>query len=130
MMATKSNAQLTVALSGPGLLLRLEGLTILITAVLLYARLEYSWLYFALLLLTPDLAMLPYLINPRLGALAYNVVHTYVLPLALAGVAYLGGDPTLLALALIWLAHIGMDRTVGYGLKYGDNFKHTHLQEV
>ena len=130
MMATKSNAQLTVALSGPGLLLRLEGLTILITAVMLYAQLEYSWLYFALLLLTPDLAMLPYLINPRLGALAYNVVHTYVLPLALAVVAYLGGYPTLLALALIWLAHIGMDRTVGYGLKYGDDFKHTHLQEV
>ena len=129
-MATKSNAQLTVALSGPGLLLRLEGLTILITAVLLYAQLEYSWLYFALLLLTPDLAMLPYLINPRLGALAYNVVHTYVLPLALAVVAYLGGYPTLLAFALIWLAHIGMDRTVGYGLKYGDDFKHTHLQEV
>ena len=129
-MATKSNTPLTVALSGPGLLLRLEGLTILITAVLLYARLDAGWLYFALLLLTPDLAMLPYLINPRLGALAYNVVHTYVLPLALAGVAYLGGYPTLLALALIWLAHIGMDRTVGYGLKYGDEFKHTHLQEV
>ena len=129
-MATKSNAQLTVALSGPGLLLRLEGLTILITAVLLYAQLDAGWLYFALLLLTPDLAMLPYLINPRLGALAYNVVHTYVLPLALAVVAYLGGYPTLLALALIWLAHIGMDRTVGYGLKYGDDFKHTHLQEV
>ena len=129
-MAAKSNTQLTVVLSGPGLLLRLEGLTILITAVMLYAQLESSWLYFALLLLTPDLAMLPYLINPRLGALAYNVVHTYVLPLALAVVAYLGGYPTLLALALIWLAHIGMDRTVGYGLKYGDDFKHTHLQEV
>lgn len=129
-MAAKSNTSLTVALSGPGLLLRLEGLTILITAVMLYAQLDAGWLYFALLLLTPDLAMLPYLINPRLGALAYNVVHTYVLPLALAVVAYLGGYPTLLALALIWLAHIGMDRTVGYGLKYGDDFKHTHLQEV
>lgn len=129
-MATKSNAQLTVALSGPGLLLRLEGMTILITAVMLYAQLEYSWLLFALLLLAPDLAMLPYLINPRWGALAYNAVHTYVLPLALAVVAYLGGYPTLLALALIWLAHIGMDRTVGYGLKYADDFKHTHLQEV
>ena len=130
MMTAKLNSQATVALSGPALWLRLEGLTVLITAVLLYAQLEAGWLYFALLLLTPDLAMLPYLINPRLGALAYNVVHTYVLPLALAVVAYLGGYPTLLALALIWLAHIGMDRTVGYGLKYGDEFKHTHLQEV
>ena len=129
-MTAKLNPQATVALSGPALWLRLEGLTVLITAVLLYAQLEAGWLFFALLLLTPDLAMLPYLINPRLGALAYNVVHTYVLPLALALVTYLGGYLTLLALALIWLAHIGMDRTVGYGLKYGDDFKHTHLQEV
>lgn len=129
-MTAKLNPQTTLALSGPGLWLRLEGLTVLLTAVVLYAQLEAGWLLFALLLLTPDLAMLPYLINPRLGALVYNVVHSYVLPLALAAVAYVGDFPTLLPLALIWLAHIGMDRTVGYGLKYGDEFKHTHLQEV
>lgn len=129
-MTAKLNIQPRVTVSGPGLWLRVEGLTVLITAVLFYAQLEYGWLSFALLLLAPDLAMLPYLINPRLGALIYNVVHTYALPLAVAAVAYLGGFPTLLALALIWLAHIGLDRTVGYGLKYGDDFKHTHLQEV
>lgn len=129
-MTAKLNSQTTLTLSGPGLWLRLEGLTVLLTAVVLYAQLEAGWLLFALLLLTPDLAMLPYLINPRVGALVYNVVHSYVLPLALAAVAYVGGFPTLLPLALIWLAHIGMDRTAGYGLKYGDAFKHTHLQEV
>lgn len=130
MMTAKLNPQVTVALSGPALWLRLEGLTVLITTVVLYAQLEASWLLFALLLLAPDLAMLAYLFNPRLGALVYNLVHTYVLALALAAVAYFGGFSTLLALALIWLAHIGMDRMVGYGLKYTDDFKHTHLQEV
>ena len=129
-MTAKFNSQATVTLSGPSLWLRLEGLTVLLTAVVLYAQLEAGWLLFALLLLTPDLAMLPYLINPRLGALVYNAVHSYVLPLALAAVASLGSFPTLLPLALIWLAHIGMDRTAGYGLKYGDAFNHTHLQEV
>lgn len=129
-MAAKSNTQLTVVLSGPGLLLRLEGMTLLITAVMLYAQLDVSWLYFVLLLLTPDLTMLAYLLNPRVGALVYNLVHTYVFPLAVAAVAYFGGFAMLLAFALIWLAHIGMDRTVGYGLKYADDFKHTHLQEV
>jgi hypothetical protein len=30
-------------------------------------------------------------------------------------------------MALIWLAHIGMDRMLGYGLKYSGGFKDTHL---
>ena len=33
-------------------------------------------------------------------------------------------------LALIWVAHIGMDRLMGYGLKYPSAFKDTHLQHV
>ena len=33
-------------------------------------------------------------------------------------------------LGLIWLAHIGMDRAIGYGLKYPTNHKDTHLQRV
>jgi hypothetical protein len=31
------------------------------------------------------------------------------------------------ALGLLWLAHIGMDRAFGFGLKYPDSFRHTHL---
>lgn len=129
-MTTNTHTQTIVATSGPSFLLRLEGLTILCAAVVLYYQLGYSWLLFAILLLAPDLAMLPYLLNPRWGAWSYNAVHTYFVPLAVAVAAYLWAMPTLLAVALIWLAHIGMDRTVGYGLKYADNFKHTHLQEV
>lgn len=129
-MTTNTNTQTVVPTSGPSFLLRLEGLTILCTAVVLYYQLDYSWLLFAVLLFAPDLAMLPYLLSPRWGAWSYNMVHTYFVPLALAVAAYLWSMPMVLAVALIWLAHIGMDRTVGYGLKYADNFKHTHLQEV
>jgi hypothetical protein len=39
-------------------------------------------------------------------------------------------SPVVVAVALIWFAHIGMDRTVGYGLKYPTSFKDTHLQRV
>jgi hypothetical protein len=31
---------------------------------------------------------------------------------------------------LIWIAHIGVDRALGYGLKYPSSFKDTHLQRV
>jgi len=119
-----------MAISGPAIFLRLEGLVILSGGLFLYAQTGYSWLLFGLLLLAPDLAMVPYLINPRIGSLSYNLVHTYALPLTLAVAAYYWQWSLPLALALIWLTHIGMDRMVGYGLKYRDNFKHTHLQEV
>lgn len=36
-------------------------------------------------------------------------------------------DGLVLSLCLIWLAHIGMDRMLGYGLKYPTDFKDTHL---
>ena len=35
--------------------------------------------------------------------------------------------PVLLPPALIWINHIGVDRLLGYGLKYSDGFGWTHL---
>jgi hypothetical protein len=34
---------------------------------------------------------------------------------------------TTLLLSLIWTAHIGFDRLLGFGLKYSNRFKDTHL---
>jgi hypothetical protein len=36
----------------------------------------------------------------------------------------------VVALGPVWLAHIGADRLLGHGLKYGDNFQHTHLGQL
>jgi hypothetical protein len=99
---------------------RLEGLTILVGAVVLYAAQGFGWPLFALLLLAPDLAALGYLAGSRVGNPSYNLAHTLVFPLALALVAGLSGNTLGVQLALIWLAHIGMDRTVGYGFKAGE----------
>lgn len=74
--------------------------------------------------------MVGYLFGARTGSLAYNIVHSYTLPLAFAVISLVVGAPLGVQLALIWLAHIGMDRTVGYGLKYQTGFKDTHLQRV
>jgi len=38
--------------------------------------------------------------------------------------------PQWIPYALIWLAHIGIDRALGYGLKYPTFFRDTHLQHV
>ena len=114
----------------PALLLRLEGIALFGAALALYGRQEGSWLLFLLLFLLPDISMVGYLVNSQVGARLYNGVHTTVAPLLLAAIAFGLGQPLLLQLALIWLAHIGFDRTMGFGLKYGDQFSHTHLAEV
>ena len=116
--------------SRPAVLLRAEGAALLLTSVMLYWVSGGSWLLFALLLLVPDLSMLGYLAGPRVGAPVYNVFHAYPLPAALGAFGLLGGSPLALAVALVWFAHIGMDRLVGYGLKYPTEFKDTHLGRV
>jgi hypothetical protein len=32
--------------------------------------------------------------------------------------------------AAVWVAHVGMDRLMGYGLKYEEGFRSTHLDRV
>ena len=110
-------------------LLRLEGALVFIAAVAGYGWLGASWGLFAVLLLAPDVFMAGYLAGPRLGALVYNVGHTYAVPIGIGAVA-LGTSSVLLgAGALIWAAHIGMDRALGYGLKHPSGFHDTHLSD-
>ena len=59
--------------------------------------------------------------------MAYNITHAKLLPALLAVMAMVLGHPVALAVAIIWFVHIGMDRFLGYGLKYTQGFKFTHL---
>lgn len=116
--------------SFPALLLRIEGLAALSISILLYARHDGSWLLLAVLLLAPDLSAFGYLAGKRIGTMTYNIAHTYALPVILGGTGLLSGGDLTVSLALIWAAHIGIDRAVGYGLKYPSDFKDTHLSRV
>jgi hypothetical protein len=113
----------------PKWLLHTEGAAIFLVCLVIYVMRGYSWWLFLALFLVPDIFMLGYLANARLGATLYNLVHTETLPLALslAGILW---RPGLLAVALIWLAHIGLDRMLGFGLKYPTRFNDTHLARV
>ena len=129
-MATQVNgiARSTATVHGSVLtLLRLEGLAVAAVSAVLYASTGASWWLFAALWLVPDLSMLGYLGGSCRGARVYNAAHTYVLPCALALSALLLHVAGLLPLALIWFNHIGVDRLMGYGLKYSDGFGWTHL---
>jgi hypothetical protein len=92
-----------------------------------YAHAGASWWLFAALWLAPDLSMLGYLAGPKWGARIYNAIHSYVTPATLAVTAMLLRSPSLVPIALIWFNHIGVDRLLGYGLKYPAGFGWTHL---
>jgi hypothetical protein len=114
----------------PRLLLRLEGAAIFVAAVVLYLREDYPWWLLVVLALAPDLSMVGYAAGVRIGALAYDAVHTLAAPIVLATAGVVWDVDAAIQLALIWFAHIGADRALGYGLKYPTHFQDTHLQRV
>ncbi len=117
-------------IGGVKLLLRLEGLTLFVGMVMLYAAWGGSWLVFALLFFVPDLSFLAYLSDARSGAIVYNAAHSYMAPVTLLTLGFGFASPLVLSIALIWLAHIGIDRALGYGLKYSAGFGFTHLGRI
>ena len=76
-------------------LLKLEELSLLGLSLFLFSGLDYGWGWYALLFLTPDLSMVGYLANPRLGSWTYNLIHHKGLAVAL----YILGSPAFHSLA-------------------------------
>jgi hypothetical protein len=118
------------ALTQPALLLRLEAAAVFAAIIATYIHLGGNGWLFVALLLAPDLAMLGYLANKKVGAWTYNLAHFYAAPGALLALSLIIAAPLMTQIALIWLAHIAMDRVVGYGFKYVTDFKDTHLSRV
>ena len=118
------------ATGGLRTLLRLEGLTLFVGMTLLYAIWGGSWWTYAILFLAPDLSFAAYLAGPKAGAIVYNAAHSYLAPMALMTSGFGLDSPLVLSIAMIWLAHIGIDRALGYGLKYFAGFGFTHLGRI
>ena len=108
----------------------MEGLLTLVAACVAYQSIYAGhWGLFALLFFVPDLSLLGYLRSAgKNSAALYNLVHSYVAPLALGLLAWKVRSPVGGEVALIWLAHIGFDRCLGYGLKFPGVFRYTHIQ--
>lgn len=117
-------------MSLPAILLRIEGIILLAAATVLYWEQGGTWLLFALAFFAPDLAMLGYLAGPRIGAITYNAFHTLTLAVSVYVFGIVADQQWTISIGLIWLAHIGFDRLLGYGLKYPEGFKVTHLARV
>jgi Domain of unknown function (DUF4260) len=108
-------------------LIQLEEAALFGSGIYLFSLLNFEWWWFAALILAPDLSMLGYLVGNKAGAWMYNFFHHRAIAIAvyLLG-TYLENEVLQLA-GVILFAHSSMDRMFGYGLKYEEGFKLTHL---
>ncbi len=111
-------------------IISIEEICLFILGVFGFSQLDYSWWWFFILILAPDISMLGYIVNTKIGAIAYNVFHHKGMAL---GIYFLGTyiqSSVLQLIGVILFTHACLDRVFGYGLKYFDNFKHTHLGNI
>ncbi|UBM57577.1 DUF4260 domain-containing protein [Marinilongibacter aquaticus] len=108
-------------------LIRLEEWVQFAFGICLFSLLPYAWWWFLVLILLPDIGMLGYLAGTKVGAWAYNLFHHKGLALLVLVMGYIAKQDAMALVGIILFAHSSMDRALGYGLKYEDDFKNTHL---
>ncbi len=111
-------------------LLRLEGVAIFGFALMAYEFMGFPWGFFILVFFLPDLSWPAYFHSPKAGAILYNTMHSYILPLMLFAYGFFVSSSIANQLAIVWIAHIGFDRALGFGLKYGRGFRYTHFGKL
>jgi hypothetical protein len=111
-------------------IIKLEEVMMLALGIYLFDQLDFAWWWFVVLLLAPDIGMLGYLFGNKIGAATYNLFHHK----GIAILVYLMGAyiamPVLQLAGIILFSHSSFDRALGYGLKYDNGFKYTHLGEI
>jgi len=110
--------------------LKIEELAQFIFGIVLFSQTDYPWWIFPLFLFVPDIGMLGYIINTRVGAITYNVFHNKAIAIAILILGMYLVSEIYMLIGIILFSHSALDRALGYGLKYSDSFKHTHLGNI
>lgn len=111
-------------------LIQLEEVAQFLFGIYLFSRLDFAWWWFPTLILLPDLSMIGYTINPKIGAWIYNLFHHKLLGILVLIIGYYVDNQSIALAGVILFAHSAMDRIFGYGLKFEDAFTNTHLGRI
>lgn len=109
---------------------RLESAAIFVLLLGFYYYYNLNWVILAIFILLPDISMVGYLKNPKLGAAIYNLGHNYFSPIVLFGLSVFFDFGFTSTLSIVWMIHIALDRMLGFGLKLPTGFKNTHLGKL
>lgn len=108
-------------------LLKLEEVGQFLLSIFLFHQTDYAWWIFPACILLPDVSMLTYAFSTKIGAWCYNLFHHKLIALAILLLGYYLKIELMVLTGIVLFGHAAMDRIFGYGLKFSDNFKHTHL---
>jgi hypothetical protein len=108
-------------------IIKLEELALFLLGIYLFNQLDYTYGWFLALILAPDIGMLGYLFGNKIGAWSYNIFHHRGLAILIYFVGKYTANSMIELIGVILFAHASMDRLFGYGLKYENGFKFTHL---
>ena len=111
-------------------IVQLEGLVLFLLSLFFYNTASANWILFVILLFTPDISMIGYLKDKKIGAMVYNSIHNYMLAGILMLLGFAADYALLYEIGLILFAHVSLDRFIGFGLKYPSAFKDTHIQRL
>jgi hypothetical protein len=109
------------------IILKIEEAFQMVLATYLAMQLPYPGWWYWVLFLAPDVGMLGYLVNTRTGAITYNLFHHKGIALLFYLTGMIMNNIPLQFIGLLLFGHSAFDRALGYGLKYNDSFKNTHL---
>lgn len=87
----------------------------------------WIWLF---IFFSPDISMLGYLINAKIGAITYNIFHHKGIAIVIIGIGCFMKVEVVLTTGILLFAHASFDRMMGYGLKYYSSFNDTHLGKL
>ncbi|MFT5893001.1 MAG: hypothetical protein ACI9Y7_003120 [Dokdonia sp.] len=110
--------------------LKLEELAQFGLGIYLFSLLPFTWWWFLVLLLTPDIGMIGYAFGKKVGAFSYNLFHHKGIAIGLYLLGVYFQNDILMLIGSILFAHAAFDRILGYGLKYEKGFKFTHLGDL
>lgn len=110
--------------------LKLEELVMFVLGIYAFNQLNFSWWWFLVLILAPDIGMLAYVVNNKIGAITYNIFHHKGIAIATYIIGVFLQNDIIQLMGIILFSHSAFDRVLGYGLKYSDGFKHTHLGNI
>ncbi|MFP2996755.1 DUF4260 domain-containing protein [Spongiivirga sp. MCCC 1A20706] len=111
-------------------IVKIEELAMFLLGVFMFNQLDFAWWHFVVFFLLPDIGMLGYAVNPKFGALCYNIFHHKGIALVIYFIGAYSSNQWILFAGIILFSHSCFDRILGYGLKYSDSFNNTHLGKI
>jgi hypothetical protein len=111
-------------------IIKLEELAMLAICIAALYSWNADWWYYLLMALAPDISLLAYFAGNKAGAFCYNFFHHKGIAIILFATGFILDNDILVFSGIVLFGHSSMDRVFGYGLKYEEGFKFTHLGTI